>query len=87
MPDTRGPVSHIAGQPGPSARNCVLQGRKPEVDLACGRLCRVRAVHEVVLGFQPEITANGAGRGLLDGVGDTGLAGCDRLNESGYKLS
>ena len=26
-------------------------------------------------------------RVAVDGVGDPGLAGCDRLNESGYKLS
>src|ERR1700761_485793 len=40
--------------------------RKPEVYFAGGRLRRIGPVHEVVLGDKCQVTADCAGRGLLD---------------------
>src|SRR3954468_13275736 len=45
---------------------------EPELQLALGRLRRVRAVYQVVLGLQGEVAADGARGGLLDRVGAAG---------------
>src|SRR6185437_16771231 len=69
------PVSHIAARvptrhrPAPVRQ---LTAWEPEFDLAGRRLGRIRAVHEVVLRDQGQVTADGAGRRLLDRIGAAG---------------
>ena len=57
-----------SGPLGPSAAD-PLQPGEPERDLALSRLRRIGAVHQVELGFQAEIAADGAGSRLLHRVG------------------
>ncbi len=57
-PDGPGQLSSAAG--------------KPEGDLAGRRLRRIRAMHQVELGLQTQVAADGARSGLLDRVGATG---------------
>src|SRR4051812_22309019 len=56
----------------PRSRITGSQVGEPELQLALGRLRRVRAVDQVVLGLQREVAADGARGGLLDRVGAAG---------------
>src|SRR4051812_28856804 len=49
-----------------------LTAREPELDLAGRRLWRIGTVNEVVLSDQGQVTADGAGGGLLHGIGAAG---------------
>src|SRR3954465_2730862 len=69
------PVSHIAA---PTLTRCrykpggQLTTGEPELDLAGRGVRRIGAVAEVVLGDQGQVTADGPGSGLLDGIGAAG---------------
>ena len=49
-----------------------LTAGEPELDLAGRGIGRIGAVDEVVLGDEGQVTADGAGCGLLDGIGPAG---------------
>src|ERR1700710_31127 len=70
-----GPVSHTAARIPtrcPLAPVRQLTTGEPELDLADRGIGRIRAVNEVVLSDQGQVTADGAGRGLLDGIRPAG---------------
>src|SRR5258705_8287169 len=70
-PATRGqyPTPRVGARQGWTPR---LSARKPELDFAGRRLGRIRPVHEVVLGDKCQVTADCAGRGLLNRIGAAG---------------
>src|SRR5258705_7776149 len=76
-PATRGqyPTPRVGARQGWTPR---LSARKPELDFAGRRLGRIRPVHEVVLGDKCQVTADCAGRGLLNRIG-----GADNLAKRG----
>src|ERR1044072_5211958 len=54
------PTSARLGAPPDSLASCFLEAGEPEVDLALGRLRRVRTVHDVVLHLDGEVAADAA---------------------------
>src|SRR5689334_10669858 len=62
------PVSHITGRHRTRLEHSATDG-EPELDFAGGRFRRIRPVHDVLLGDKCQVTADGAGGSLVDGVG------------------